>query len=86
MANTPHLFKNMRLNNNKGQIDGINNGLEIKGEGTFKLTITNGNGKAQTIGIPNSLYVPKMKRCLLLQQHWAQEAGEEQTWMENNKK
>jgi hypothetical protein len=25
---------------------------------------------------------PKMRRCLLLPQHWAQEAGDKQTWME----
>jgi hypothetical protein len=35
------------------------------------------------IKIPNSLYVPDLKRCLLLPQHWAQEAGDEQTWMGN---
>jgi hypothetical protein len=35
MANAPHLFENLRLNNNKGQVDGINSGLDINGEGTF---------------------------------------------------
>jgi hypothetical protein len=35
------------------------------------------------IKIPNSLYVPNLKRCLLSPQHWVQEAGDEQTWMGN---
>jgi hypothetical protein len=33
------------------------------------------------IQIPNSLYLPKLEKCLLLPQHWAQEAGDNQTWM-----
>jgi hypothetical protein len=83
MANTPHLFENLRLNNNKGQVDRINSRLDIKGEGTFKFNITNNDGKAHRIKIPNSLYVPNLKRCLLLPQHWAQEARNDQTWMGN---
>ncbi len=35
------------------------------------------------IKIPNSLYVPTLKRSLLLPQHWVQEAGDKQTWMGN---
>jgi hypothetical protein len=35
------------------------------------------------IRIPNYLYLPKLEKCLLLPQHWAQEAGDNQTWMEN---
>jgi hypothetical protein len=35
------------------------------------------------IRIPNSLYVPKLEKCLLLPQHWAQEVGDNQTWMGN---
>ncbi len=85
MANKPRLFENLHLNNNKGQVNGINNGLAIKGEGTFKFTIINNDGKAHTIKIPNSLYVRKMRRCLLLPQHWVQEAGDKQMWMENKK-
>jgi hypothetical protein len=64
MANAPHLFENLRLNNNKGQVDGINSGLDIKGEGTFKFNITNDDRKAHMIKIPNSLYTPNLKRCL----------------------
>ena len=81
MANAPHFFENLRLNNNKGQVDRINSRLDIKGEGTFKFNITNNDGKAHRIKIPNSLYVPNLKKCLLLPQHWAQEARDEQTWM-----
>jgi hypothetical protein len=74
MANTPHLFENLRLNDNKGQVDGINSGLDIKGEVTFKFNLTDNDGKAHMIKIPNSLYIPNLKRCVLLPQHWAQEA------------
>ncbi len=83
MVNSPHLFEDLRLDNGKGQIDGINSGLDIAGQGTFKFNITNEDGKAHTIRIPNSLYVSNLKRCLLLPQHWAQEAGDKQTWMGN---
>jgi hypothetical protein len=65
MANAPHLFEDLYLNNNKGQVDGINSGLDIAGQGTFKFNVTNNDGKAHTIRIPNSLYVPNLKRCLL---------------------
>ena len=85
MANKPHLFEKLCLNNNTGQVDRISNGMAIEGEGSFKFTITNDDDKAHTIQIQNSLYVPKMKRCLLLPQHWVQEAGDEQTWIENKK-
>jgi hypothetical protein len=82
MANAPHLFEDLRLDN-KRQVDEINSGLDIAGQGTFKFNITNNDGKLHAIGIPNSLYVPNLKRCLLLPQHWVQEAGDEQTWMGN---
>ena len=39
-----------------------------------------------TIKIPNSLYVPNLKRCILLPQDWAQEAGDKQTWIKNKKR
>jgi hypothetical protein len=76
MAHAPHLFKNLHLNKNNGQVDGITSGLDIAGQGTFKFNITDDNGKAHTMKIPNSLYVPNLKRCLLLPHHWAQEAGD----------
>jgi hypothetical protein len=83
MAHAPHLFKNLRLNKNNGQVDGITSGLDIAGQGTFKFNVTDKDGKAHTIKIPNSLYIPNLKRCLLSPQHWVQETGDEQTWMGN---
>ncbi len=85
IANKPHLFEDQGLNKDKEQVDGISNGLEIVGEGTSKFNIKDDEGKQHTIRIKNSLYVPKMRRCLLLPQHWAQEVGDEQTWMELKK-
>jgi hypothetical protein len=82
MANAPHLFEDLRLDN-KGQVDRINSGLDIAGQGTLRFNITNNDEKIQAIKIPNSLYVPNLKRCLLSPQHWAQEAGDKQTWMGN---
>jgi hypothetical protein len=58
MANSPHLFEDLRLNNDKGKVDGINSGLDIAGQGTFKFNTTNDDGKLHVIKIPNSLYVP----------------------------
>ena len=58
-------------------------GLAIKGKGTFKFSIQDDNGKIHTIKIPNSLYLPGLKQCLLSPQHWAQEAGDRNTWMRN---
>jgi hypothetical protein len=83
MATAPHLFEDLHLDNDKGQVDGINSGLDIAGQGTFRFNITNDDGKIHAIKVPNSLYVPNLKRCLLLPQHWVQEAGYKQTWMEN---
>jgi hypothetical protein len=31
MANSPHLFEDLHLDNDKGQVDGINSGLDIAG-------------------------------------------------------
>jgi hypothetical protein len=54
MANAPHLFEDLWLSN-KGKVQGINNGLEIKGKGTFKFEIEDNNGQMHEIKIPNSL-------------------------------
>jgi hypothetical protein len=83
MANAPHLFKDHCLASNRGQVDGIGKGLEIQGEGPFKFSIKDKEGKVHIIKIPNSLYLPGLSQCLLLPQHWAQEAGDRQTWMGN---
>jgi hypothetical protein len=72
MANAPHLFEDLRLDDNKGQVDvGINSGLDMAGQRTFKFNIINDDEKAHMIRIPNSLYIPNLKRCLLLPQHLA---------------
>ena len=82
MANSPHLFDDLILSD-VGKIDGINEGLAILGKGTFKFNISNNNGRVHCIHIPNSLYLPKLQGCLLSPQHWAQEAGDNETWMGN---
>jgi hypothetical protein len=73
MVNTPHLFKDLKLRN-VGELECIKSGLDIKGTGTFKFNIKDGNGMLHKIKIPNSLYIPELKRCLLSPQHWVQEA------------
>jgi hypothetical protein len=52
MANAPHLFEDLHLDNNKGQVDGINTGLDIAGQGTFKFNITDDDGKIHAIKSP----------------------------------
>ena len=46
---------------NRGQADGISNGLDIQDEGTFKFSIKDDKRKVHTIRIPNSLYLPEMQ-------------------------
>ena len=82
MANSPHLFDDLILSD-VGKVDGINDGLAILGKGTFKFSITDDDGRVHHIRIPNSLYLPKLHGCLLSPQHWAQEAGDNETWMGN---
>ena len=79
----PHLFEDLHLIDNAGEVNGIGEGLAIKGKGIFKFSIEDDNGKIHTIKIPNSLYLPGLRQCLLSPQHWAQEAGDGQTWMGN---
>jgi hypothetical protein len=73
MANAPHLFEDLKLGE-VGEVEGIKSGLDIKGTGTFKFKIKHNKGMKHKIKIPNSLYVPELKRCLLSSQHWVQEA------------
>jgi hypothetical protein len=58
-------------------VGGICKGLAIKGKGTLVIDINNNTGKPHCIKIPNSLYLPGLRMCLLLPQHWAQEAGDD---------
>jgi hypothetical protein len=39
MANGPHLFKDLQLTDNAGEVKGIGNGLAIEGKGTFKFSL-----------------------------------------------
>ncbi len=64
MVNASHLFKDLKLGE-VGEVEGINSGLDIKGTGTFKFKIKDDNGMMHEIKIPNSLYVPELKRCIL---------------------
>ena len=91
MANSPHLFEDLRLVDQTTQVQGIGDGLEIKGTGTFVMRIEDDDGGTHTIKIPNSLYLPALRQCLLSPQHWAQEAGDNYplprgTRMENDDK
>jgi len=74
MANSPHLFEDLRLTKQGTQVQGIGEGLQVKGTGTFVMRINDDDGKTHVIKIPNSLYLPNLKGCLLSPQHWAQEA------------
>jgi hypothetical protein len=82
VANSPHLFDDLILSD-VGNVDGTNEGLAILGKGTFKFSISDDDGRVHRICIPNSLYLPKLQGCLLSPQHWAQEAGDNETWMGN---
>jgi hypothetical protein len=83
MANAPHLFKDLQLTDDAGEVKGIGDGLAIEGKGTFKFLLKDDQGKIHTIKIPNSLYLPGLKQSLLSPQHRVQEAGDGQTWMGN---
>ncbi len=73
MANTPHLFEDLKLTK-IGEVEGIKQGLVIRGIGTFKFKIKDNNGKTHEIKVPNTLFLPDLWRCLLSPQHWVQEA------------
>jgi hypothetical protein len=75
MANATHLFEDLKLEE-VGGVKGIKQGLDIKGVGSFKFKLEDDNGKMHKIKIPNSLFVPNLKRCLLSSQHWTQEVGD----------
>ncbi len=81
MANAPHLFEDLCLASNRGQVNEMGKRLDIQGEGTFMFSIKDEGGRVHTIKISNSLYLPKLRQCLLLPQHWVQVAGDGETWM-----
>ena len=55
------------------QVDGIGSSIDIKGVGTFKFRLEDDDGQLHTIRVPNSIYVPSLKKVLLAPHHWAQE-------------
>jgi hypothetical protein len=73
MANAPNLFEDLKLTK-IGEVEGIKQGLVIRGIRTFKFKIKDDDGKMHKIKVPNTLFLPDLRRCLLLPQHWAQEA------------
>jgi hypothetical protein len=74
MANNKCLFEDLHLDQAEQQVGGINDGLVIAGQGTMVITINDDSGRPHKIKIPNSLFLPDLRVCLLLSQHWAQEA------------
>jgi len=87
MANRTDQFDNdLKPVEGDHQVDGIGSGISIKGIGTFKFKLEDDDGQVHTIRVPNSLYVPSLKRVLLSPHHWAQEAHDtvpnpRGTWM-----
>jgi hypothetical protein len=81
-VNSPHLLDNLVLSN-KGSVDGITDGLPIKGKGTFKFTIGDDNGRWHNNHISESFYLPGIMKCLLSPHHRAQTAANKKTWMGN---
>ena len=78
----PRLFQDLCLASNRGQVDGKYKGLNIKVK-EIQVLVKDNNRRVNTIKIPNSLYLPKLRQYLLLPQHWMQEAVDRQTWMVN---
>ena len=75
MANCTDQFDgDLKLVEGYHQVDGIGLSVAIKGIGTFKFRLEDDDGQVHTIQVPNSLYVPYLKRVLLAPHHWAQEA------------
>ena len=69
MGNDKRLFENLVLANTTEHVGGISKGLAIEGKGTLVLTINDDNGKPHKLRIPNSLYLPGLRMCLLSPQH-----------------
>jgi hypothetical protein len=89
MDNNKRLFDNLIFTRTSQHVGGISKGLAIEGKGMLVIHINDDNCKPHRIKIPNSLYLPGLKMCLLLPQHWAQEAEDNYplpngTRMENN--
>jgi hypothetical protein len=66
MANNPHLFENLEVAPQGQHVSGIAAGIEIRGVGTYIMRLQDNQGKMHEIKIPNSLYLPELRQCLLL--------------------
>jgi hypothetical protein len=55
MANAPHLFQDLHLASNRGQVDGIGKGLDIKVK-EIQVSVKDDDRRVHTIKIPHSLY------------------------------
>ncbi len=69
MVKSKDYFKDLVLDDHKQHVDGIEGGLEILGRGTFLFDIKDDDSKVHTIRIPNSVYVPGLRYCLLTRFH-----------------
>jgi hypothetical protein len=76
MGNNKRRFDNLTLAHAAQRVGENSKGLAIEGKGTLVIDINYDTGKPHRVEIPNSLYLPGLKMCLLLPQHWAQEAGD----------
>jgi hypothetical protein len=77
MGNDKRCFENLVLARTTQRVGGISKGLSIEGKGTLVINVNDDTGKPHCVKIPNSLYLPGLRMCLLLPQHWAQEARDD---------
>ncbi len=74
MGNHPEQFEDLKLHREDNtEVDGIKEGIVIKGTGKFNFHIEDNKGAVHLIKMPNSKYIPELKICLLLPYQWAQE-------------
>ena len=73
VSNQRRHFVNLKPTpNHLGSLKGIGGNAKIEGIGTLRWTIEDDFGVRRLLTIPNSLYVPKVPKCLLSPQHLAQ--------------
>ena len=69
---TDHFDGDLKSFEGDHQVDGIGSGINIKGVVTFKFRLEDDDGQVHTIRVPNSIYVPSLKKVLLAPHHRAQ--------------
>ena len=65
MVKSKDYFEDLVLDEQGEWVDGIEGGLKILGRGTFCFNIEDNEGEVHTIRIPNSVFVPGLRYCLL---------------------